>query len=331
MAANLSPEYQAAEKKYKAASTAQEKLEALQEMLRTIPKHKGTEKMQGDLKRKISQMRKEAQKTGGGAARSSGITVKKSGEGQVVLVGPPNSGKSTLVDVLTAAEPEVADYPFTTRLPTPGMLEFEDIQIQLVDLPPIADTYIESWLPQIIRVADAVLLVMSAKNDDILSHYETVNKILEEHKIMLCGKELPDEKDIPKGFAALPTIMLANKMDAPEASDNLEIFRELFSPPFEIMEMVATDEVQASQLGRKLFDFLDLVRVYAKEPGKKPSMDRPFVFKKGDNLFDLAYFIHSDFAENLKQAKVWGAGKFDGQLINKDYTLEDKDIIEIHL
>jgi hypothetical protein len=331
MAANLSPEYQDAEKRYKAASTPKDKYEALQEMLRTIPKHKGTEKMQADIKRRMSQMRKEMQKTGGGASRSSGITVEKSGEGQVVLIGPPNSGKSTLVDTLTAAEPEVADYPFTTRMPTPGMLEYEDIQIQLVDLPPIADTYIESWLPQIIRIADAALLVMSAKNDDILSQYEEINKILADHKIMLCGEEVPPEEDIPRGFAAIPTIMLSNKMDAGDAADNLSIFKEFFTPPFEIMEFVATDENNKEVLGRKLFDFLDLVRVYAKEPGKKPSMDRPFVFKRGDNLYDLAYFIHSDFAENLKQAKVWGSGKFDGQLITKDYILEDKDVIEIHI
>jgi ribosome-interacting GTPase 1 len=331
MAANLSPDYQAAEKRYKSASTAKDKYEALQEMLRTIPKHKGTEKMQADIKRRMSQTRKDMQKTGGGAARTTGITVKKSGEGQVVLIGPPNSGKSTIVDMVTAAEPEVADYPFTTRMPTPGMLDYEDIQIQLVDIPPLADTYIESWLPQIIRIADAALLVMSAKSDDILSQYEEVNNILAEHKIMLCGKELPPEEEVPRGFVALPTIMLANKMDVEDAPDNLAIFKEFFTPPFDIVEYVARDESNKEFLGKLLFDFLDLVRVYAKEPGKKPSKDRPFVFKRGDCLYDMAYFIHSDFADNLKQAKVWGAGKFDGQLINKDYILEDRDVIEIHM
>jgi len=331
MAANLSPEYQDAEKRYKSATDPKQKFEALQEMLRTIPKHKGTEKMQADLKKRMSQMRKEMQKSGGGASRSTGIFVEKSGEGQVVLLGPPNSGKSTLVDVLTAAEPDVADYPFTTRMPTPGMVNYEDIQIQLVDLPPIADTYIESWLPQLIRIADAALLVMSVKNDDILSQYEEILEILKEHKIMLCGKEKPAEEDIPRGFAPIPTIMLANKIDSEDGPDNLAIFKEFYSPAFEIVEMQANDPEKAGVVGRMLFDFLDLVRVYAKEPGKKPSKDRPFVFKKGDNLYDMAYFIHSDFAKNLKQAKVWGDGKFDGQFITKDYILEDGDIIEIHI
>ena len=330
MAANLSPEYQAAEKKYKSSSDPREKLDALQEMLRTIPKHKGTEKMQADIKTRIKKMRKETKKSGG-AAKSTGISIERSGEGQVVLVGPPNSGKSTIVNMLTHATPEVADYPYTTRMPTPGIMKHEDVPLQIVDLPPIADGYIESWLPQIIRVCDAAILCLSFHNDDILSQYEELMKILEEYKLMLCGQEIPDEDDIPRGFMPIPTVMLANKMDTPDAKDNLEIFREFFGTPFETIEMVATDEEQVSKIPAKMFDFMNLVRVYAKEPQKPAKMDKPFVFHEGDTLFDMAYTIHSDFAENLKVAKVWGAGKFDGQMINKDYILQDKDVIEIHI
>lgn len=329
MAANLSPEYMAAEKRFKAATTVEERIDALEEMYRTIPKHKGTEKMQADIKRRISQQRKEAMKKGG-AAKSTGIQVKHSGEGQVVLIGPPNSGKSELVRQLTKAEPEVADYPFTTRLPTPGMMYYEDVQIQLVDLPPIAEGYIESWLPQVIRCADAAFFVLSCRNDDIIDHYENTVKILEEHKIMLCGKVEPDE--LPRGFVALPTVLVFNKIDLPNAKDNLTIFRELVQTPFEVqLEVNALDPASNSQLPKAMFDFLDLVRVYAKEPGKPPSLHRPFVFHRGDTLYDMAAFIHSDFADNLRSAKVWGSGKFDGQLINKEYELVDKDVIEIHI
>lgn len=330
MAANLSPEYQAAEKKYKSSTDPKDKLEALQEMLRTIPKHKGTEKMQADLKSRISKMRKESSKAGG-ASKSSGISIERSGEGQVVLIGPPNSGKSTIVTQLTHATPEVADYPYTTRLPTPGVMYHEDVPLQVVDLPPISEGYIESWLPQIIRVCDAAALVLSFKNDDILSQYEELMGILEEYKLMLCGKELPDEEDIPRGFMPIPTVMIANKMDTPGARDNLEIFKEFFGTPFEILEMDSTDEESVKQLPTKMFEFMDLVRVYAKEPQKPAKLDRPFVFQKGDTLYDMAFSIHSDIAENLKVAKVWGSGKFDGQMINKDYVLQDKDIIEIHI
>ena len=330
MPANLTPEFQAAEKMFKSATTPQEKVDALQEMLRAIPKHKGTEKMQGDIKKRLSQMRKEAQKKGG-AARSTGIYVKKSGEGQVVLIGPPNSGKSQLVVNITHAEPEVADYPYTTRMPTPGMMNYEDVQIQLVDLPPIADGYLESWLPQIIRIADAALLVLSCHNDDILTYYEDTLRILEEHKIILCGQEPPPEEERQRGMAYIPTVMIANKMDTEGAQDILDIFRELFGTPFDTLETNILEEESLDRIRFKLFDFMQLVRVYAKEPGKPASMERPFVFRRGANLFDMAYSIHSDFAENLKSAKVWGAGKFDGQLINRDYILEDKDVIEIHI
>lgn len=330
MPANLTADYMAAEKRFKAAVTPQEKVDALQEMLRTIPKHKGTEKMQADIKRRLSQMRKEAQKKGG-AAKFSGVTVKKSGEGQVVLVGPPNSGKSTIVKNLTAAEPEVADYPFTTRMPTPGMMYYENVQIQLVDLPPIADGYIESWLPQIIRVADAALLVLSFHNDDILSFYEDTVRILKEHKIVLSRKNQPSEEERERGIAYVPTVMVANKMDTSGAREIRAIFNELFGEPFDTLEINAIEETSLDQIRFKLFDFLELVRVYAKEPGKQASKERPFVFRRGDTLYEMAYAIHSDFAEHLKTAKVWGAGKFDGQLINKDYVLQDEDIIELHI
>ena len=77
----------------------------------------------------------------------------------MALVGPPNSGKSQFTTALTHARPEVAAYPFTTRVPIPGMMLFEDIQIQLVDLPPLSREFTEPWLPQVIRGATASVLV----------------------------------------------------------------------------------------------------------------------------------------------------------------------------
>jgi ribosome-interacting GTPase 1 len=301
---------------------------ALQEMLRTIPKHKGTEKMQADIKRRISRTRKEMARKSG-PKKSSGIYIKKSGEGQVVLVGPPNSGKSEIVNKLTNAEPEVGDYPYTTRLPTPGMMNYENVQIQLVDLPPISEGYIESWLPQLIRVADAAMLVFSMHNDDILFQYDDVLEILERYKIKLYGHEEPE--DLPRGIMPLQGILIANKMDTPHAKDFLEIFKEFHGGEFEVLEISTRDEKSLNSLRRRLFDLLELVRVYSKEPGKQHSTERPFVFRRGDTLHELAQAIHSDFTERLKTAKVWGAGKFDGQFINKDYVLQDEDIIELHI
>ncbi|HUX06563.1 MAG TPA: GTPase [Acidobacteriota bacterium] len=327
MPANLTPEYYAAEKQFKSATSPAEKMAALQEMLRSIPKHKGTEKMQADIKRRISRMRKE-QARKGGPRKSSGIYVKKCGEGQVVLVGPPNAGKSELLERLSNANPKVADYPFTTRMPLPGMMQFENVQIQLVDLPPIAEGYIESWLPQIIRVADAALMVLSARNDDILSQYEDTLRILKNHKIMLYGFDEPE--DLAVGIEPLLTMIVANKMDLPNAAENLEIFKEFYGDQFEILTVSTNDEESLNSLKRSVFDALQLLRIYTKTPGKEPDKEHPFVLHRGDTLHDLAEAIHKDIAGKLKTAKVWGSGKFDGQLVNKDYELVDEDIVEIH-
>ena len=327
MPANLTPEFFAAEKQFKSATSSAEKMAALQEMLRSIPKHKGTEKMQADIKRRISRMRKE-QARKGGPRKSGGIYVKKCGEGQVVLVGPPNSGKSELLACLTNAEPQVADYPFTTRLPLPGMMLYENVQIQLIDLPPVAKGYIESWLPQIVRVADAALLVLSARNDDILSQYEETLRILKEHKVVLFGHDEPE--NLAVGVEPLKAIIVANKMDLPNAEDNLEIFKEFYGDLFEIQKVSSVDEDSLDRLKRSVFEMLSLLRVYTKAPGKAPDKENPFVLHRGDTLFDLAEAIHKDIAGSLKTAKVWGSGKFDGQLVNKDYELVDEDIVEIH-
>ena len=283
--------------------------------------------MQADIKRRISRLRKESQRKGG-PRKTSGIHVKKSGEGQVVLLGPPNSGKSELLARLTNAAPKIADYPFTTRLPQPGMMAYENVQIQLVDLPPLAEGYIESWLPQVIRIADAALLVLSARNDDILSYYESTLGLLEQCKVKLySGGEEPE--GLPVGAEPLPAILVATKLDLPDAQDNLEIFKEFYGTEFDVVPVSIEDPGSIDSLRRRIFDLLTLLRVYTKTPGKKPDREHPFVMHRGDTLSDLAHAIHNDLAERLRTAKVWGSGKFDGQLVNKDYELHDEDVVEI--
>ena len=166
------PDYLEAERRFKSAKTTEEKIAAIEEMMATIPRHKGTEKMQADLKRRLSKLRAEQARR---PTSRIGIIhrVEKEGAGQVALVGPPNSGKSLLVRRLTHATPEVADYPFTTRVPLPGMMPFEDVQVQLVDLPPVHPDFPESWLYQIIRNADAALLVVDLSDPDLLEDLET--------------------------------------------------------------------------------------------------------------------------------------------------------------
>src|SRR5208282_2682718 len=191
MPANLTPDYLEAERRFKSAKTSQEKIDALEEMMATIPRHKGTEKMQAELRRRLSKLRAEQHRRP--VSRIDIIhRVEKEGAGQVAMVGPPNAGKSLLVRRLTHALPEVADYPFTTRIPLPGIMPFEDVQIQLVDLPPVHPDFPESWLYKIIRNADAVLLVADLSDPDLLEDLETTLGQVVNAKVQLDQAELPN-------------------------------------------------------------------------------------------------------------------------------------------
>jgi uncharacterized protein len=324
MPANLTPQYLEAESRFKSAKTTEEKIAVLEEMQATIPRHKGTEKMQADIKRRISKLRAEQQRK---PTSRAGLIhrVDKEGAGQVALIGPPNSGKSQLVRSLTRAAPEVADYPFTTRLPLPGMLHFEDIQIQLVDLPPVHPEFAESWLYQIIRNADASLVVIDLSDPDLLEDLETTLAELTRAKVQL-GDATPTET----GWLNKRTLLVANKLDQPAARDNLEILRELYGERFRILPVSAESGAGLEELRRGVFDLLGIVRVYSKAPGKKADFTAPYVLKRGSHLADFASHVHKDFATQLKYARVWGHGRFEGQMINRDYLLQDKDVIELH-
>ncbi len=313
MPANLTPEYIAAEKEYKSAQTHQEKIEALERMLSTIPKHKGTEKLQADLKRRLSQARKESQKKG--AAHSVPFyVVKKEGAGQIVLVGPPNSGKSKLVRALTHAQPEVADYPFTTRFPTPGMMTFENVQIQLLDLPPVSAEFMERWVPQVIRNADFGVLVIDVNDGQVLDEIDFIVSLLA-------------ERNIPA-----PRLLLANKIDLPKAKENFSALEELYGNRFRCLPVSAETGENLDGFRRAVFDALKLVRVYTKAPGKVADMMSPFVLHRGQTVLDAARLVHKDFAENLKFTRLYRvSGDHDGMMVERTHVVEDGDILEFHI
>src|SRR5262252_5027012 len=179
MPANLTPQYMEAEKRFKQAASHDEKVAALEEMMSTIPKHKGTEKLQAELRKKMSVLRKEAEQHKKGGRRES-FVVEREGARQLALVGAANSGKSQLLRMLTNATPEVAEYPYTTRTPIPGMLVFENVRLQLVDLPPISAEYTESWVPQVIRNTDAALWIIDLADDDVLDRLDETQGFLAE-------------------------------------------------------------------------------------------------------------------------------------------------------
>ena len=325
MPANLTPDYLQAEQRFKSAKTNEDKVKALEEMLATIPRHKGTEKMQADLKRRLSKLRAEQSRR---PASRAGIMhrVEREGAGQVALVGPPNSGKSLLVRRFTHAMPEVADYPFTTRAPLPGMMPFEDVQVQLVDLPPVHPDFPESWLYQIIRNADAALLVVDLSDPDLLEDLETTLGQVANAKVQLSREDPPNAP----GWLRKRTLLVANKIDAPGAQEDLEILRELYGARFPLARVSAETGEGLEPLRQAVFEMLELIRVYTKAPGKKLERTAPYVLKRGSRLIDLAAHVHQDFLTQLKYARVWGHGKFEGQMVNRDHLLEDKDVVELH-
>ena len=313
MPANLTPEYLAAEREYKSAVTQAEKIEALERMLATLPKHKGTEKMQADIRRRLSQTRKESGKKGAAHAVPFYL-IEKEGAGQVALIGPPNSGKSQLVCTLTHAQPEVADYPFTTRFPTPGMMLFENVQIQLVDLPPLSAEFMEPWLPQVIRRADLGVLLVDLDDPAVLDEIEFIVETL-------------NQRNLPA-----PKLLVGNKADLRGAEDNFAALEELYRDRYRCLAVSAATGRNLDHFARTVFDALELVRVYTKAPGKKADFASPFVLRRGQTVLDAARLVHKDFAENLKFARLYHiSGDRDGLMVERTHVVQDEDILEFHV
>jgi len=313
MPANLTPDYLAAEQEYKNAVTRDEKLAGLEKMLACLPKHKGTEKLQADIRHRMADVRREGAKKGAAHATPFWL-IKKEGAGQAVLLGPPNSGKSQLVASLTHAHPEVAEYPFTTRAPVPGMMRFEDIQIQLVDLPPISPEFTEEWMPHVVRRADAGLLVVDVNDPDVLDEIEFVGQMVER-------EHLPG-----------PRLLLGNKVDAPGGRDNLAALVEILGPVPRTLGVSAATGEGLDRVARAVFEELQVVRVYTKVPGKKADLGAPYILRRGETVLDAARHVHKDFAEHLKFARLFRSeGGRDGLMVDRTHLVEDGDVLEFHL
>ena len=320
MPANLTPVYHNAEERYKNASSNPEKLEALQEMLSVIPKHKGTEKLQAEIKRKIARLRKDLQKhKSSGPSRKPFHHIERDGAGRVVLSGPPNSGKSSLLKTLTHAEPEIAVYPFTTREPHPGMMEYEDIMVQLVDMPPLSPEVFEPWQLATLEQSDVNLFIFDVTDPLLLEQTEYIIEKLDQRGISLRREDRPR------------SIILANKMDRDGAANNLAAWKELFEQVADSIPVSIEKDENFASLKELLFKSLGVVRAYTRPPGgRKAENTKPYILKKGATVLDAAGHIHKDLASGFKYAKIWGECLHDGQMVERDHVLNDKDCLEIH-
>jgi len=324
--ANLTQQYYAAEEAYKKATTHEEKLAALEEMMATIPKHKGTEKLQGELKKRLSKMRKEGgQKQGGGSRQEDPFLIDRQGAGQVFLLGWPNSGKSALVQTMTNAKTQVAEYPFSTGLPIPGMMQYEDIGIQLVDAPPFVPDGIVGNFSTALRNSDMLLLVIDLADPDCVEHLLAMLEYLKEKRML--------RDEVPQGVRALTPdkiLVLGNKSDCVDSEETVALISELVPDCPTILPVSAETGENLEKLRELVFKRLNVIRVYTKKPGKKPDLERPFILPYNSTVYQLAESIHKDIADNLRTAKVWGSSKFDGQAVNHDYVLSDRDIVELN-
>jgi hypothetical protein len=329
MPANLTPQYKEAEDRFRAATGHEDKLAALHEMLQLLPKHKGTEKIQADLRRRVAKLEDEVRAgPRGGAKRADPGHVSREGAGQWVLLGPPNSGKSALVAALTHAHPEVAPYPFTTHVPLPGMMPFEDVQVQLVDTPAVAPHRTEPYMANLVHNADGVLILLDPTEDDAVELMAACRALFEKARVWPRSEPLPP--DAPPFLLPRPVFVLFNKADLDPDGAFAELARPSVGAGLTVFRVSATHGGGLEDLRARLFAELHMVRVYAKEPGKKPDMERPFVLPAGATVHDLALRVHKDVAERLKYARIWGHARFDGQQVDRAHVLADRDVVELH-
>lgn len=324
MPANLPPQYFEAEKRFRIAKTPEEKIVALQTMLAIMPKHKGTDHLHAELRRRIAKLTEEAERRY--ATSRASFYIRKEGAGQVVLIGLPNVGKSQLLAAVTDASPEIAEYPFTTKTPNIGMMKFENIQIQLIDTPPITSHESRLWLNNVARNADLIAIIVDL----------SINPVEE---VEVAFQELDNVSLVPStnstneiiGKQQKRMLIIGNKNDLDDSNLHNQELTQKFGGNFPIIAISAKEGNNLEELKRTLFKSLGIIRVHTKSPGIKPNLNDPMVMKKGSTLKDAAESVHKDFRAKLKYAVVWGSGKFDGQRVSPEHVLQDNDIIELHI
>jgi len=325
MPANLTPVYYEAEDRFRKAATNEEKIAALEEMLSVMPKHKGTDGLRADLRRKLSQFREAATQKKGGKQVDI-FHVPRSGAGQVVLLGLPNTGKSSILAALTKAKVVVGDFPFATQVPVPGMVRYEDIQIQLVDMPPITADYSAPGQVGTYRNCDIIAAVIDLAQD-IEEQCLVLLDFLESRKLLLEDKT--PATDGQGNVMGKKAVCFCTKADlGPEGA--FELARKSFDKPIEYLKLSTQTGEGLDKLGELLFRQLNILRIYAKPPGKPADMESPFTLPAGSTVQDMARTIHRELAEKLKSARCWGTGVYDGQNVHHTHVLHDKDVVELH-
>jgi small GTP-binding protein len=324
MPTNVPPEYKKAEEAFRKAKTTDEKIERLEDMIALLPKHKGTDHLYADLKRRMSTLRRQLETTDKKSRHDSFVGFTREGAAQIILIGPPNSGKSSLLKILTNAHPEIGDYPFTTTAMQPGMIPYEDIQIQLVDTPPVTSTYMPRHLLSLVRRTDGVLMVADMSVDSLLDDIEAVFDAFEERHVRFMRENEQNNSD------EIRCRLIANKMDTPGADERLGLLGEMAGEKFEITPLSCIKGEDAEKIPEMLFQWLRIVRVYTKMPGRRADKIRPYTVFSGQSVQDICALVHKDFYEKLRFARLW-RGSAAPITVSKNEPVHDGDIVELHI
>lgn len=326
MPTNLPADYFKIEEEFRKAKSNEEKIALLKEMMSVVPKHKGTDRLRADLRKKLANLKRAPKGRKATARYESPYHIDREGAGQAVLIGTPNTGKSALLRTVTNAEPEVAPYPFTTWGPTPGMMQFENVQIQLIDTPPLNEEHVEPEMMNLVRRVDIVLLVLDAQAYPI-QEFEDALSLLEEYRI--APLHLGDEHEGEKGWSVKPFLVLVNKSDDESDDEDVEVLGELLGEEWTLLPVSAENGRNLDRMRRAVFDLLGIIRVYSKPPGQDPDRSAPFVLEKESTVETFAAEVHKDFLETLKRARIWGSDVYDGQMVGRDHVLHDGDVVEL--
>lgn len=329
MPTNLPADYYNAEERFRSATTTEDKVKYLEEMMSTIPKHKGTDHLRADLRKKLSKLKTATTSKKVSKKQVSPYHINKEGAGQVVIIGCTNAGKSTLVAAQTNAAPEVSEVPFTTWTATPGMMAIENIQVQLIDTPPFSEDYIDPEFLNLIRRVDLVLIMIDLHANPVQELEFVLDKLIENR----IAPHYLEGKIESEGFLLfVPSLVLVNKYDSEEFAEHYEIFQQLLEEDHPLVPASALTGHNLDTLKKTIFEELGVIRVYSKAPGKEPDKTAPFVAEKGIQLADFAGKVHKDFQKNLKSAKIWGtSADFPGQMVSRDHVLEDEDVVELQI
>jgi len=387
MPANLPAEARHKWSEVSLAKTPQQKLRALEEFLSLVPKHKGTAKLCAHVRRQMALLRREIERRRRKRGRGPSFFVEKEGAGQVVILGLTNVGRSSLLASLTNAKVRISSYPYTTRHPTPGMLQFEDIQLQIVEAPAVMEgaSARGGWGLQTLtlaRNADALILMVDLTEDPcrqlsiLLKELEGARILVHKPKgrveierapmgtglrILLLGRlvdcQLNDVKELLRSYRILnatvriygeaslddvedaifestvyrPAVIVANKLDLPGAKENLRRLMEFVGGRMRVIPTSCVDGTGLKELGAALFEALEIIRIYTKQPGERSPSPTPFVLKRGATVEDLAKRIHSDFHKRFLYARVWSKRfTFNPRRVGLSFRLDDGDVVELH-